>query len=313
MKLNPTRLFSPEGEPTGSSGAVAPSTPPGGSGYNPFDSGPPVAPARLETPESPAPPAATPVPDGSRAPDAPPSPSGAVAPQQGTVAPATTPPQSAIQQIVMTPEMLAQITAQRQQSAQPQPQPQPQLSEADFVRHFNIFQANDQVYESILGVKPDRPEQVKALDDALQGVARQAVTIARFEMANKVKELQAQLQPINKSLQQQKETEYATRFYAQNTDLKDYEPMLREIVDAARARNMKFASDQEAMKYVADTARRLLGKTVPVPGQAPGSVSNPAQTIQAPGARQMTPVSMGGRSGQGGATPPKSTAERIFG
>ena len=69
------------------------------------------------------------------------------------------------------------------------------------------------------------------------------------------------------------------------------------------------------MNFVAEKAAKLLGKdlaTLRAPAQGATTSSTQARSQQ-PGARQMSTMSMGGRSGSsGGATPAQSTAERLF-
>jgi hypothetical protein len=230
------------------------------------------------------------------------------------VQPAATPP------VTLTPEQLQQLAGlmrgpepQQQQQQVQQPQTVEQMDDATFAKTFNIVSVDAGTYEQILGVPPSSPQQVAALHTTLQGIARQAVTMSRYlaeKMVNeKFSQLETQVQPLAQTHREQMENRVKDTFFTKYADLKAYEPGIREIVDAARARGMQFPTQEAAMEYVATTARKLFNV-------APGAVAgrNPAQGGQPAGSRAMTPMSMGGRSGQGGtATPPQSTAQRIFG
>ncbi len=212
----------------------------------------------------------------------------------------------------MSPEQLAQ--AMRQALQPQQGQQQAPMDDATFRKTFNVYEADASTYEAMFGVAPTSPAQVQALNTALQGVARQAVTIARHLANQMIQErlgqFETQIKPIQQHFQTTREEAIKTTFYTQHPRLREYEPMLREIVDAARARGQTFPSPEAAMEYVANTAYKLLPQLAGGPAV---STQNPAPGSQPAGSRAMTPMSMGGRSGQGGAAPSVNTAQRIFG
>jgi len=214
----------------------------------------------------------------------------------------------------MSQEQLQQlIAAQRQPATQQQPQTQ-QISDDEFRQKFNIYTASEQAFERTFGIKPTA-EQLAAYNEHLQSIARQAVTINRYLMDQKVGELQNQFKPVQQTIEQQRAQQYFQEFTQEYPGLKDYGPLLKEITDAAMARGMRFNSVGEAKTFVAAQAAKLLGKQVndfKIAGAPTGGNNNQTTQPQS-GVRTMSTTSMGGRSGvSGGAAPTQTTAERLF-
>lgn len=224
--------------------------------------------------------------------------------------------------VALTPEQLQTLAASMRAPAAPVvPQQPAAMTEAEFKKQFNVYEATADDYQSILGVAPQNAGQVEAFNRALQSVARQAVTINRTLMDDRIAKLEAQLEsrlgPVTQSHEQQREATIERNFLTQYPGLSDYKPLLREIATAAQARGMKFNNEQEMQQFAAAQAGKLLGRdpatfrvaTMPQGGQQ----TTQTRTVQPSGARTMSTTSMGGRSGQtGGAAPVQSTAERIF-
>lgn len=220
--------------------------------------------------------------------------------------------QTSPQLIGMSPEQLQQLAASLRQPTDAAQQGQPQMSEADFKKAFNIHEATEQDFEATFGVKPT-PAQLAKYNDHLQAVSRQSVTIMRYLMDQRMKEVQQQFQPVQQTIQQQTEQRYYNEFVGEYPGLKDYGPLLKEIVDAARARGMQFPDASAAKQFVAAQAAKLLGKQVTDFTVAQAAQGQQNQTSQQSGSRTMSTTSMGGRSGaSGGAAPTQTTAERLF-
>lgn len=231
--------------------------------------------------------------------------------------PATPPP------VALTSEQLQTLAASMRAPAAPMVPPQPAaMTEAEFKKQFNVYEATADDYQAILGVAPQNTGQVEAFNRALQSVARQAVTINRTLMDDRIAKLEAQLEsrlgPVTQSHEQQREATIERNFLQTYPGLSDYKPLLREIATAAQARGMRFNTEQEMQQFAAAQAGKLLGrdpatfKVATVSAQG-GQQTTQTRTAQPSGARTMSTTSMGGRSGQtGGAAPAQSTAERIF-
>lgn len=294
-------------ESAGSGGGAAttttiPAEPASAPGFNPFDTTPTAAPAPIATtpvatvtaPALVAPVAATPTAPAAVAPVVPTAP-----------APVT-----------LQPDQLQQlIAAARGPSVNGQPPATPPMSTEDFKRAFNVFEATPETYEAILGVKPDSPARLQALNDALQAVSRQSVTIMRHLMGKELtglqEKFQGQIAPVAQSFQAQNEEKLKTDFLTTYPGLKDWTPAIRAVVDAVRSRGLKFNTPQEGMEHVAAETARVLGKDLTWAKTALAGPSAQAPSQQ-PVTRQMSTMSMGGRSGTSGSATPVSTAERLF-
>ena len=189
----------------------------------------------------------------------------------------------------------------------------PRMSPAEVAQKLNIFTATPEVYEAILGVKPERPEQVAALNAALQGVAKQAVTIADALMQTKMDALQAQFNPYMQVIQQQEASKQQDAFYREAPELTGYKKLVESTFRNMQAAGAKFPNIETARKALADETKRLLAESgiklpAPVPGQRPVS----PRTTAAP-TRTMSPVSTGGRSGGSGSPAAPDKMKAIWG
>jgi hypothetical protein len=200
-----------------------------------------------------------------------------------------------------------------------QPQTKPQMTDEEFAKAFNIHKTTAEEYEAIIGIKPDSPARIAALDATLQAVSRQSVTLARAMVDQAKQELLGQIQPAREAMLQQQGREYHAQFVASNPDLKDYTPLLQEIVASTKAKidsgaMPNFRSPAEAAVFVANTARKLLNIQAPQPGVQPAQSQQQPPSRQQGGSRSMSTTSMGGRTGSnGGATPVQTLAEKFFG
>ena len=230
-----------------------------------------------------------------------------------------------------TEALLQQLADRLRPTPTPPPQaaPPPQMTDEEFARQFNIHKVTAEEYEAILGIKPDSPARVAALDAALQGISRQSVTLARAMIEQAKQELGLQIQPAREAILRQEAQRQHAEFVKENDDLKDYTPLLQEIVASSQARLARgepiqlpdgrlvrgFANEVEARQFVAQKARALLRLPVSQQGgqqqqQQQRQQSTPSQQG---GSRSMSTTSMGGRTGQsGGAAPVQGLAERLF-
>jgi hypothetical protein len=220
--------------------------------------------------------------------------------------------------IAMSEEQLQKLAQSlRPQAAAPvAPAATPQMTDEEFAKTFNVHKVTPEEYEAILGIKPDSPARVAALDAALQGVSRQSVTLARAMMDQMRQELMGQIQPARQAMLAQEMREDYTAFMGANKDLNDYSPLLQEIVISTKAKidagqMPNFRSKAEAATFVASTARKLLNLQASQPGGQQQQQQPPSR--QQGGARSMSTTSMGGRTGSsGGAAPVQGLAERLF-
>jgi len=98
-------------------------------------------------------------------------------------------------------------------------------------------------------------------------------------------------------------------FFKAHKDLAGEEALVDEIVAAHKGRGLTYNSRPEMFTAIADHARKVLTKV-----RTPGTTQQPPAGQAAQPARQMTPTSMGGRSGgQQQRTQRPNSAELVFG
>jgi hypothetical protein len=230
----------------------------------------------------------------------------AAAQPQGVAQPAAVPAPAQTNFKEMTDAIAAGIARGQQPQAQPQ-----QQSDAELAKQLGIYTATPEVYEAIVGVKAERPEQVAALNGALQGVARQAVTIAKVLIDNAMKEQQTSFSPYFTMLREQEGIRQREQFFKEKPELAGYEPLVRQQYDLAMASGVKFATIEEARAHIANKTLESL-KAIGITPVAKSVSSTQNRTTPAP-ARTMSPTSMGGRSGGQTSTKASDTMTSVWG
>lgn len=258
---------------------------------------PPVQPPARQT-QQPQPPAQTQQPQSGQPPQSP--------ADRGTVA--------------MTEEQLAALAAtitKAAQTAAPAPQQPPQPlrpmtpeEQAQFDREFNVVRVTPEIFQGIMGFAPEKPEQLKALENFAHSIMRMSASMTMYQMNNTIKAreeaVRAEFTPIQAHYQQQQSQQLQQTFFERHPDLKGSDALIVEITKAAKADGLKFKSSDEIIEFVANRARTLLGK---------GAPSSSTQGQQPQGQRPAMPTtSMGGRSGGQGSPQQSAVGPRsVFG
>jgi len=228
--------------------------------------------------------------------------------------PATNPP------VAMTEEQLAKLAQTIAASHKPAPQTQPDTNrpltpeeQAQFDREFNVVRVTPETFTSILGFAPENPQQLKALENFAHGIVRQAAAMTMFQVQQMAQErqkaLEGRLAPVLQTHQEQAAASLEQKFFTKHPDLKDFGALIQEVALAEKARGTQFKSPEEAIDFVANKARALLGNR---------ASSGTTQTSTATNGKQPTKPSMpttsvGGRSGSSGSPQPASGPKAVFG
>jgi hypothetical protein len=231
--------------------------------------------------------------------------------------PAQTPPvmPPTAQQPAMDPTAIAKAVAEGLRGVLPQQQQaQPQLTDEQLRQQLGVFTATEETYEQLLGVKPDSPARVAALNNVLQAVAKQAVTISNLMTQKALADYQQSLNPYITAVQTAEADRQKSLFFKDYPQLTGFEQVVQEQYQLAKMSGIKFPTVEAARKYVADKAIERL-KSVGVNPQAPAA--QPTQTTQTTSpntSRQMTTTSVGGRSGASATgKSPANTVEAVWG
>lgn len=294
MKIRNMSLWAPVTEAPAAGGGAAPSGP-----ESVF--GTPAAPS-IETPT----PASTPATPAAATPE----------PTPAAVPASTAQPAG----VTMTEEQLASLAAKMAAGIAPQAPAAPQTpqqmtpeQQAQFDKEFNVVRVTPELFQSILGFAPENPAQLKAFENFAHGIVRQAAAMTMFQVQQMAKEregaLTQRLSPVLQHHQEQQAAKLETDFFTAHPDLKDFGGLVAEVAAAEKARGTTFKSPKEAIDYVANKARTLLGK-----GATPGGTT-PSTTVTKPTVTKpsMPTVSTGGRSGSQSSPQPASGPKAVFG
>lgn len=204
---------------------------------------------------------------------------------------------------------VTQALAQHQGSQQ---QAQPARSDADLAKELNVFTATPELYKSILGVDA-QPEQVAALNNAFQGVAKQAVTIAQVLMQRELSSIRSELAPYITHTRDAAAKEQVTLFETEFPQLKNHKHVYELVYNQVKASGQKFPDAASARKFVGEQTLAFLAKSnIPLSSSQPST--SPTRTAAQPQSRPMAPTSVGGRSGgSGSASAPPDKHKAIWG
>lgn len=218
------------------------------------------------------------------------------------------------QSLNLSPEGLQQLVAGVAKAVQPQPQAQqqPQMSQEEFRKATNYFEATVD-HLTKLGLPP---EAAPIFNELLQGIARQSLTMAKYMLDQRLQETSQQftqqLTPLQQYYNEQNETKLRSEFMEKNPDLKGWEPLLETIYTNTIASGRKFANKEEAFDAFAKEAKRIIS-TLPA-AQSATQGGNRTVTTPTPSVRRMSTVATGGQGGAGSSSGgAKSTAQTIFG
>lgn len=207
-------------------------------------------------------------------------------------------------------------------SRQPEKVATRQISDEEFNKKFGVQNITEAHIQQILDADPKKA--AAALNGMLQGLNRQSLLMAQELFQAELAKQRAEFEPHVKSWtsyqKQQNEARVEQQFYIDHPALADEKDLVSEIRDAmvlkVQQGQLKFATQQEANKAVADAAMKIVSRMQKPQGSANGTSStgqSSQQTEQRPtGGRQMSAASSAGRAGTGKAAT-LTDAEMIFG
>lgn len=214
---------------------------------------------------------------------------------------------------------LAQAQAQQPQIQEQQPQPR-QMTQEEIDRRLNKYTLTQDDYNKIFASE-NVEDSISALNNVLQKVALQAVTMAAVHNQNEVRQFRATLDPYTSFANQQMEAQAQHEFYTQNPDLKDYGSIVDMVTNELKMQGITFPDREKAFGEVAKRAKERVTQLQQAAGlQVTGQ---PAQQVQAqptsaptqPKKPTMASLPVGGQGGAG-STPSansETTAQKLFG
>jgi hypothetical protein len=199
-------------------------------------------------------------------------------------------------EVKLDKETLSAMFTEAVKAAQPPPPPK-QYTEEELRQALNIFQASDSHLKQ-LGLEAT-PEKVEALNTILQAVAKQATSVATFELRAAVDAITEQIKPVFKYMEQSRMDSMKQRFFSKHKDLEGLEPIVVVAHQNLKARGVKFDAEDAAFKAVAEETRAILSK---LPGYKDGKrteTRTETKRTQPTPSRRMPTLSSGGQGGAG--------------
>lgn len=204
--------------------------------------------------------------------------------------------------------------------AEQRPAPQ-KISDEDFNKKFGVMNVTDAHIQQLLDADPKKA--AAALNTMFQGLNRQSLLMAQELFESRMTEMQAKFTPHVESWtryqREQNEAKVEQQFYTAFPALVDEKDLVAEIRDAMVLRvqsgQLKFSSQTEANKAVADAAMKIVSRMQKPQGDAAGDTTRGQTASTAKpnsGGRTMAAASSAGRAGTG-KTAELSVAEQIFG
>lgn len=190
------------------------------------------------------------------------------------------------------------------------------MSPEELEKAMNVFKVQKDNICALFGLDPEAVDdgRVQAFNGFVQNIVKQAVTMSGFHVQAVQQQLLQQIAPALAIARAQQEEALKEEFFAENADLKDYEPLLREIKDRLESQGFK-GTKEDAFKTIATQARTILKSLPGMGGQngTPPGGKTQAQT-QPTTRRKMSTVSAGGQAGSGAGGPPsgKSGPESVW-
>lgn len=223
-------------------------------------------------------------------------------------------PSTPTPQAQMTPQEIARLSAEAAQRLMQennarngqQANQQPQYTEQDFKRLFNVYESTEQDANDIMA---GGQQAVAALNRIVNGVTRQAMTMASFLIEQEQQKLAKQygIQELHSDYHERRKAKVKEAFFSEYKDLAPHESIVMAV--GAQLQNEGFQGTQA--EAFAEVNKRVLGilkaSGIPTPGSQPGGQGQQQQQghqQQSPpaGAGTMPQLSGGGQGGAGGGS-----------
>jgi hypothetical protein len=203
----------------------------------------------------------------------------------------------------LSPEQIQALvkTAVGEVAQQHAPQEPPEVTMAKFEKAFNVYKFDPEKLAR-LGYTEDQIASVMPIyEDLRDGLVRQAVTMANYQMGLLREELTKAFQPALDVARSHLEERLKAEFLEANKDLIGYEPLLEEIKNRMVAQNRQFRSKEELFNTISTEARTIIDKVLKKGTNASGNGGGQQNTQTQQQSHRMSTVSAGGQGGAGAA------------
>jgi hypothetical protein len=188
------------------------------------------------------------------------------------------------------------------------------MSPEEMRRMFNIYEPTEAL---VADIQAGGQKALSALTQIVDGISKQATTIAQYQARQLVEELGGRIAPLEKHYSEAQLDKIKTEFFKEFPDLQGYELICGAVRDQLAQSGFKANSKKEAFAAVAKGAREAI-KSLPGAQAAAGGTgaagagaggNKNAGNGNAGAARSGMPTLLrggqgGGSSGQAGGKPP---------
>lgn len=176
-----------------------------------------------------------------------------------------------------------------------------------------MYELTEADYDAVFNVD-DKQQSIKALDNILQNVVRQALTMAHTLHKQEITQFEQKVQPYMQFADDQRHTAMETAFYTRHADLQQSAPVVTAVLKQFQAANVKFPTAEALFDAVAQHSKAYLSQLVQLgqtaPPQTPANVGLP-NTVKP----RMAALPTGGQGGSGGGqgkSGQMNTAQKLF-
>lgn len=217
------------------------------------------------------------------------------------------------QQPQFTAEQIQQFQAwqqsQQQQVQQPVVQQQQPLPDEEVAKLTNRFTMTEKEFDAIYEA-PDKQTAIAAFNHVLQGVVKQAVTMASYLAMDQAQQVTQQVRPYMQFADSQRELMLRQNFYEANPELKGADVIVEAVLGNLTNSGQKFTSHKQLFDAVAKASKDQL---VRLGGQGQRN-GNAQPKVKQP----MAAMPNGSQGGNGSRMAPtgsgvQQTAKSIFG
>lgn len=159
-------------------------------------------------------------------------------------------------------ELLSRVGGQPSQQAQ-EKQKDPEITPEEYDRLMNVVKPSAAHVQKIL---EGGEAAVQAMNELLQGAARQAVTMTNYQLQVLEDRLKQQLNPLLAQQQAAQTAALKQEFFSEHKDLADFEPVVLAVRQQLIDEQYKAPDKKTAFAEVAKRSRAILAKLKPKEG-----------------------------------------------
>lgn len=206
---------------------------------------------------------------------------------------------------------LKEAFTQALKGAQPQAPPQQQqLSPEQIKQMLRTYTPDQSLHDMLFGENLTPDQRISALNNMVQGIVSNATAHAQVLVEDYLQRYHQEVSPTFEDAKYLSQQRFYDDLYQGNDGLKQYDPMIRQLMPQFESQPDYPADRGKRSEYVRNKSIELLKQTQPTfdptKGQAP--TSGQSAYHNSPATKAPSLSSFGGGGGQGGAAKPVAPA-----